>query len=273
MKKLLYIFYIAALTPFLTGCFEDPGTDILLEQQFVSYYQTSTNIQENGEGGTIRIDVAQGAPSDVNIELSVETSNLVQGVDFTLPQGTSYTIPSGEYSIEIPFTIVDNQVFSPGVLSFTLGIESVSGGIEILADYGSHTVTVIENDCEFFPEDWVGTYTVDEAFTGGVNAPSGFSDFFGESYQVEMAIDPTDPTGTTAILTNSEGFDQYFIDGTLLKFNTCDLNVGFPGGDPNVADFTNIAVESSSFDPDALTIRVDGDSGGFGPYGFTLTKQ
>jgi hypothetical protein len=147
MRKLLYIFCFAALTPFLTGCFEEPGTATLLEEQFVSFYVPASQINETGGGGTVQIDLAQGASSNVTVELSIESNGLVEGVDFELPGGTSYTIPSGEFSIGVPYTVIDNDVFSPNTQSFTVTISSVSSGIAIMAN-GSTTVTIIEDDCE-----------------------------------------------------------------------------------------------------------------------------
>lgn len=126
-------------------------------------------------------------------------------------------------------------------------------------------------------DDFVGTYDVSENFTDGVNAPFGLSDFFGENYQVELARMPDDPTASKFVITNSAGFDVYFIGGTDLTF-LGDGGLFFddgndPNGFPVVGLFRIFEFENSSYDYDNLVLQADGPLDTFGPYQFTLTKQ
>jgi hypothetical protein len=220
----------------------------------------------------ILVEVSKAHSSDVIVNYTITDNNTINGVDYVLA-GSSVTIPAGEYSAAIPFDVLGNLVFEGVARSFTVTLSSVSvEGIRI-DGIQEITVTLIDDDCEFHVDQWVGTYTVVEAFTSGVNAPNGFVDFFGESYQVEFAADPNDPAGLTAIWTNSDGFDPYFVDGITMVFEVCDGTVSFPGGDPELAAFTVLTISSSSFNAEANEIRVDGEAGPYGPYGFTLTKQ
>ena len=120
-----------------------------------------------------------------------------------------------------------------------------------------------------------GVYSVFENFTDGVNAPLGLGDFFGESYQVELSVVATDPSAATMVVVNSAGFDTYFFDGTPIDFsvNPISFDDGFTADMPVVALFTEMLVEESIVDFGNGVIQCLGDSGGFGPYQFTLTKQ
>ena len=120
-----------------------------------------------------------------------------------------------------------------------------------------------------------GVYSVFENFTDGVNAPLGLGDFFGESYQVELSVVATDPSAATMVVVNSAGFDTYFFDGTPIDFsaNPISIDDGFTADMPVVALFTEMLVEESIVDFGNGVIQCLGDSGGFGPYQFTLTKQ
>lgn len=272
MKRIIKICSYILIAVAVAGCFEDPGTDKLLTDLFVSASVGTFQTQEAGSD-VILIELSQAATSDVVVNYTITDNNTVNGVDYIL-DGTSVTIPAGQYSAEIPFEIVGNATFEGVPRSFVINIESVTGGSGIRVDGISEiTVTLVDDDCEFIIPDWVGIYTVEEAFTSGVNSPNGFVDFFGETYELEFTADDTDPLGLTAIWTNTAGSNEYFPDGTVMKFEVCDQQISFPGGNPRVADFTTFNVTSSSFNVDSKSIRIDGTAGNFGPYGVTLTKQ
>lgn len=122
-----------------------------------------------------------------------------------------------------------------------------------------------------------GTYDVSEQFTSGPNAPFGLGDFFGESYQIELAPLAGDTTASKFVVNNSDGFDIYILPDTELTFNadgTLYFDDGFTAdGGPVCALFTNIANESSSYDYDTLQLQMDGALGPFGPYQFIFTQQ
>ena len=77
------------------------------------------------------------------------------------------------------------------------------------------------------------------------------------------------------VVVNSAGFDTYFFDGTPIDFsvNPISFDDGFTANMPVVAMFTEMLVEESIVDFGNGVIQCLGDSGGFGPYQFTLTKQ
>ena len=136
----------------------------------------------------------------------------------------------------------------------------------------SKTITIIDDDCPVDINAFVGTFSVAEVFTSGTNEGLTLAGAFGESYQVEITLDPTDVTGTKLVLNNSAGFNEYFSPGTILTLNACPGTITFDAGNPTLALFAAMTVEDSSFDEGAVTIQADGPLGGFGPYQFILTK-
>jgi len=86
-----------------------------------------------------------------------------------------------------------------------------------------------------------------------------------------------DPTASKFTVTNSAGFDSYFIDGAELTFQP-DGTLFFddgnsPDGFPVVALFQIFEYATSSYDYGMNVLQADGPLGGFGDYQFILTKQ
>jgi len=88
---------------------------------------------------------------------------------------------------------------------------------------------------------------------------------------------PNDPTASKFVITNSAGFNDYFIGGTDLTF-LGDGGLFFddgndPNGFPVVALFRIFEFENASYDYGTQVLQADGPLSTFGPYQFTLTKQ
>ncbi|MGJ3234653.1 hypothetical protein [Marivirga sp.] len=157
MKKLLYIFYIAALTPFLTGCFDDPGTDTLLTDKIEGFVEieeasgarsTTKNIIVVPDGESVQesISVSYGgqvssSAVDVSFEVVADQSTAVAGVDYNLITTGSVTIPSGEYTAPIQFEVIDDNLDPDNPLTLTFRLTSSSANI--LEDYSEVTLTLV----------------------------------------------------------------------------------------------------------------------------------
>lgn len=157
MKKIIYSIYMSLFAFIMTGCFEEQGTEVVLNNQFVSFDVPDYQIEEAGGGGEITVEVSQGATSNLTIDFEVTSENLLEGVDFELPEGNSVVIPQGEFSATIPYTITDNDSYQSETRRFTLTITSVSGGVDFVANT-STTVLVVDDDC-LIPS-LVGTFSV-----------------------------------------------------------------------------------------------------------------
>ncbi|WP_420318017.1 hypothetical protein [Ekhidna sp.] len=281
MKIYKLLFVITAVF-FMTSCNSDFKDEISYEENgntfptTVAFTSSAFNVPE--EGGAVPVSVeliGVARTSDITVNITIEETGAVAGENYTISSNADIVIPAGEYGGSISVTPIDDVLASESPQTFTITMTGTSSSdISIGSEEASGRMTVVEivdNDCPFDTDGFVGTYNVIEAFTGPPNAPFGFSDFFGESYQIEMSVDASDTNGFTFTLNNSAGFDTFVPDGTTIRFVPCPEIIEFVTGDPVVAAFTTLTVVSTSFEEYA--VRVDGDSNGFGDYGFTLEKQ
>ncbi|MGM0581132.1 MAG: hypothetical protein ACQETL_10660 [Bacteroidota bacterium] len=158
MRKLLYIFYIAALTPFLTGCFEDPGTDTLITDKGVEGFveieeasgaKSSTKnivVVPDGENVQESITVSFGgaessSATEVSFEVVQDESTAVEGVDYELISSGSVSIPSGEYTAPIEFEVIDDNLDPENPLTLTFRLTNSSANI--LEEYSQVTITLV----------------------------------------------------------------------------------------------------------------------------------
>ena len=274
MKKISILYFFSALLLF-TSCEDPVKPNLGLEEQWLQFGQDEYTIAENSpEPLVVTVFYAADTnPNDITVEYTVTSENSDR-YDLTPTTGT-VTIPAGEFSADILIDPVDN---------FT-----ADGDGELVLELSSHpdfpiglvggetsgrvaTVTIIDDDCPVDIESFVGTYSVAEQFTAGVNAPNGLSDFFGESYQVEVSLLPGDETGTQLVLTNSAGFDPYVVNGTVITLRTCTETFTFNSGNPTLALFATLNVTSTSFDEETKQITASGSLGTYGAYQFLFTK-
>ncbi|MEM6524786.1 MAG: Calx-beta domain-containing protein [Bacteroidota bacterium] len=161
MKKIYYLIVTLIGLISLTGCFDDPGTEILLSEEFVSFSVESQQTSETDGEGAILVEVSFAQQTDLTVNFEVETNNAIEGIDFTLTGGASVVIPAGDFSASIPYTITDNDVFEPSARSFTVRITGVTGvdgiGVE---GVGEITVAILNDDCPANTSVWFGAITV-----------------------------------------------------------------------------------------------------------------
>lgn len=198
------------------------------------------------------------------------------GVDLEGASGAySVVIPAGRSSVQFEIRSKDD-LFSSGNKELVLTLTSAGSAKLGLgsSDIGKTLkLTIVDDDCPIAIANWVGTYTVEEKFTAGPNAPLGLSDFFAESYQVQFALDPNDATGTKVVITNSPGFDTYINNGTVMTFVTCTKQVTFDPSPVQLALFANITITGTSYSDSQFKVTVSGPLANFGAYEFVLTKQ
>ncbi len=187
--------------PLLTGCFDDPGTDIVLNDSFVSLSVESQQTAEDEGMGELLVEISNAQASPVVVSYEITTDNAINGVDFEL-NSTSVTIPAGEYSANIPYTVVDNNAFEASPRSFTVTLTSVEGGVGI-DGVMSTTVALLNNDCPANTSVWFGTVSVEdvgfsnEDGTGAANADGDCNflvvtgNYVGASAAVEWELIPS----------------------------------------------------------------------------------
>lgn len=274
MKKLSIFSFLAAALLFVS-CQDVETPDLGVDEQWLQFGESSYEVPENAANPLVVkiFYAADNNPNGVTVNYTVTSSNPDRYE--IVSQTGSVEIPAGEFSADILIDPVDN-FSADGDAEITLELESDSGIPLGIAGEGIYNqtalITIIDDDCPVDIESFVGTYAVDEQFTAGSNAPNGLSDFFGESYQVELALVEGDETGTKLRITNSSGFDPYFVNGTVITLRTCTKTVSFDGGNPRVALFETLSITSTSYDENTKAITASGPLGGYGAYQFLLTK-
>lgn len=262
MNKFLYTLIAAVGLSLFTGCSYE---DDISEPNYVTFESESKAISVvDTESETLEVTIYTGniTGADRTFEIIVDETSTLDASTYTLPE--TVTVPAnsneGTFSVEIQGSGIDNE---GDVLVLELPEDAeLSAGDPL-------TISVLKI-CPFDASGWVGTYDVEEVFTGGQNEGLSLAAAFGESYQIEMEADPSD--SGSVILQNSDGFDQYFVDGTVLTFGACGGTVSLSSRDI-AAGFGNLTMTSSSFDSETKTITVNGTLGNFGPYRYILTPQ
>ncbi len=143
------------------------------------------------------------------------------------------TIPAGEYIKKVSLASIPD-VLSSGNKTLKLEITGVSDptyniGVGPSAIRKSFILTVNDDDCPInLIQDWEGTYEVTSicAPEGATNEGLCFSDIglSTAGLDVTLTADPSDPSGTTAILSGG-----IHVTPLIIKFITCESEVEFSG--------------------------------------------
>lgn len=257
------------------GC-ENAEPVILETSGFLQMQNSSASIIENVTDPITATVVLGGTASSSDITVNYTVSSSDDSRYTISPSTGTVTIPAGEFTADIQLFTVDNFDVD-GDVDVIIELDSTNSLPVGIAGEGlksnSQTITVVDNDCPIEINDWVGVYTVFENFIEGNNSPLGLVDFFGESYQIEISLLQDDLTGTKVVINNSAGFNQYMADGTILSFDTCNKKFSLDAGDPEVALFSTVVIETTSYDESKFVIHAEGPLGNFGQYQFTFTKQ
>jgi len=268
----LMIVMVSALV--LLSCDEEDGRTVFEGPFYVSFTSNTAIVSEADESYFIEVsNVGATLGSEITVNYQVE-GDAQEGVDYEIVGGSEGTvvIPAGEHFGTLELRTIDD-LSADGALSLTLTLSDNSAGLNNgRGEIGKTlTLTITDDDCPL-ADGFVGVYSVDEVFTSGTNEGLTLAGAFGESYQVELSADPEDPSGTFFIITNSDGFDQYVPDGTVVQFLTCDGSLKFPNP-LNIALFADMNIESTSYSEGSFSLQAAGPLGGFGPYEFVFNKM
>ena len=274
MKNIYKYLFVGLLFTVFTSCDKEGLIVFDTPDGFVQLGGSpATSIgEESGSPVATRVELGMSNPDGISV---VFTTQSADDSRYQVLTASPLNIPAGQTFAEILIQPVDNFDVD-GNIDVTLALVSADAPIGLAGDgleRVSRTITIIDNDCPITIEDWVGTYDVSENFTDGGNAPLGLSDFFGEAYQVELSLDPDDISGSKVVINNSDGFNVYINDGTIMSFDTCNGGIIFDAGFPLIALWNVYEYSASTYDEDALSLQCSGPFLNFGPYQFTFTKQ
>lgn len=175
MKAIYKLFMFAGLLAFASACFDDPGTDILLDDVAVVEIQEATTAtgldisksynrvtDGNNIKDSIRVNlVGPQRGSATNVTFTVDaTSTAVAGTHYNLITSGTVTIPANASYGFIYFEVIDDNI-APGEI-WKLKFNLTGGdGVTISSKYGVFTRS-IRTLCAFNRANFVGTYDTNE---------------------------------------------------------------------------------------------------------------
>jgi len=219
MKKYVYTLFAAVMVMSLSGCFEDAGTDILLDANQISIADASETgkaerrivVIQDGQSTaeTVRLELIGPAQNqDVTATIGVDAAEAsgIEGVDFEIPNKT-ITIPAGSFSAPITINVNDDVLDPDTPLSLVL--EITDANIDINQAYESFAMTLI-GICPPDAYDYstlVGTYTVTSSGESTDGCPAN-NPIDGLVYDgVELTLDSEDDETITFVMSEAFAMD------------------------------------------------------------------
>ena len=154
MKNKLYIAIAAISLVFLNGCFDDPGTNVLFDTSFVeldaatttsgdrTYLYERLNDGTTYDAGFLVVFSGAANANGVNITFAIDTaSTAIENVHYTV-QATSVTIPAGEWSAELPLTILADNIEAGEKLSIIINITDSDATINPNFSTATHIIQI-----------------------------------------------------------------------------------------------------------------------------------
>ncbi len=174
MKRLnLYLAILLGFSMVLTGCFDDPGTDIVWEGSYVEIQEATTAAgstitrayaqQPDGVGTPVRLRVnlasaALSAPVTVNFEFG---GSAIEGVHYNkVTSGNSVTIPAGEFFAYIDYEVLTYNFGTDESQSISVTLTGASDGVE-LSNYSALTINT-RKECTYDIANFIGDYDCNE---------------------------------------------------------------------------------------------------------------
>ena len=268
MTKYLRFFIAILSVSVLVACSNDddfapPNYVTFGDVTYLSDEMTVSVNEDAAEEIELPVYTSTESGSARTFDIVVDTSSTLDPSAYTIPE--SVTVPANSNEAVVNVEVTGSGINNEGdVLVLRLQDKSDL--------YVGEPLTInLVKVCPYDASSWIGTYDVSEGFTGGDNAGLSLAAAFGENYQVELIENPADATGGSLTLNNSDEFNMFFADETVLTFGACAGDVMLSTS--NIADFADLTITESSYNEETGTITVEGELGAYGPYQFVFTKQ
>lgn len=247
MKTIYKIFTFVGLLAVVSACFEDPGTDILLDNVAIIEINEATtaggldvsksyNRVTDGKRikDSIRVNlVGPQKSSATTVTFSIDpSSTAVAGTHYALITTNSVTIaPNSSFGF-IYFDVIDDNILPGEIWKLKINLTSADGDATISSKYGTFTRS-IRTLCAFNRANFIGTYNTNEPGYG--------------NYDNTVTADPADANG---IIVNN-----FWDFGGVVKytFNPSTTAVTLPTQDVVMGGVTYVVAGSSPATYDACT--------------------
>lgn len=176
MKIVTKYLLFTGLLFFAASCFEDPGTEILIDSGAVIEIEeaaTSSGLDvaksyEKALDGTgvldsIRVNlVGPQKSTPTNVSFTVDASSTaVSGFHYNLITTNTVVIPANESFGFIYFTVLDDNIAAGELWKLKINLTAADGGAQLSALYSTFT-RGIRAQCPFLRSMFVGTYSTNE---------------------------------------------------------------------------------------------------------------
>jgi hypothetical protein len=249
MKTIYKIFTFVALLAVVSACFDDPGTDLLLDNVAVIEINEATtagglDVSKSYDRITdgkrikdsIRVNlVGPQLSTPITVNFAVDpSSTAVAGTHYALITTSSVTIPANSSFGFIYFEVIDDNVLPGEIWKLKINLTSSDANTTISSKYGVFTRS-IRTLCAFKRSNFVGTFSTIEP---------GYS---GSPYDNVAIVDPTDANGII--------IDNFWDFGGVVKysFNASSTAVTLASQDVVMGGTTYVVAGSSPATYDACT--------------------
>ncbi len=192
MKAIYKLFMFVGLLAFVSACYDDPGTDILLNNVAVLEINEATtatgldlsksyNRITDGKRikDSIRVNlVGPQRSTPINVTFAIDpASTAVAGTHYAMITTGSVTIPANSSFGFIYFEVIDDNILPGEIWKLKFSLTGNDGNATISSLYGVFTRS-IRTLCAFNRANFVGTYSTNEPGYG--------------TYDNTSVADPTD---------------------------------------------------------------------------------
>ncbi|MEQ1586518.1 MAG: hypothetical protein ABL895_11610 [Cyclobacteriaceae bacterium] len=186
MKAIYKIFMFVGLLAFVSACFDDPGTDLLLDGAAVleineattatgldvskSYNRVTDGLKIKD---SIRVNlVGPQRSTPVSVTFTIDpSSTAVAGTHYNLITTNSVTIPANGSFGYIYFEVIDDSILPGEIWKLKFNLTGNDANATISSKYGVFTRS-IRTLCPFSRANFVGTYSTNEPGYGTYNNTS-----------------------------------------------------------------------------------------------------
>jgi hypothetical protein len=186
MKSIYKLFMFVGLLTFVSACYDDPGTDVLLDNVAVLEINEATtatgldisksyNRTTDGKRikDSIRVNlVGPQRTTPINVTFAIDpASTAVAGTHYALITSGSVTIPANSSFGFIYFEIIDDNILPGETWKLKFSLTGGDGDVTVSSKYGVFTRS-IRTLCAFNRANFVGVYNTNEPGYGTYNNTS-----------------------------------------------------------------------------------------------------
>jgi hypothetical protein len=153
------------------SCKDQTDPIIFNGPQFVFFELSSSNLsvlENSTEPISVPVKVSLAQKTDINVKLEISAENAVAGSDYQILTASPLIIKSGEYVANFKLQTIDNSVIESPTQRRYVTVKIVSADALQVQVLGEVKIEILNDDCPFVFDDFVGEYDME------FNSEAGF---------------------------------------------------------------------------------------------------